>query len=112
MKILWQPANLLEFRSFQNRFNGYVKEIEYFMGGIGVHVSHLVQVKRLEMSNRDFHNLAFSSSGYRELLIFVKLHREDKVSATDKLANYLGDFFTCRLYCTTEVFVIECTKVY
>lgn len=55
--------------------------------------------------------LASSSSGDVKCFVFVKLHREDKVPAPDKVANNCGDCLTRRPDSTAVVLFIKNTKV-
>ena len=63
------------------------------------------------MFDDNFHLLAFSSSGHNEFPVFVKLHREDKVTAPDKVSNNGSDCRTRRPDSTAEVLFVKKTKI-
>jgi hypothetical protein len=76
-----------------------------------VHLPGLVQVERGQVFDDNNHLLVFSSSGHNEFLIFVKLHREDKVPAPDKVSNNGSDCRTRRPDSTAEVLFFKRTKI-
>lgn len=110
-EVLWELPDLIKLRGSQNCLNSYVKEVENLMRKLCIHLPGLVQVKRGQVFDNNLHLLVFSSSGHREFFIFVKLHREDKVPAPDKVSNNGSDCRTRRPDSTAKVLFVKKTEI-